>query len=169
MPSAAPSPRPARRRLVLGAKAVLIAAYGLVFGLLSAFLVFFIAQPIDRHYGFALSFSEHGVLRAVIGGGLYIAASGVLGFALGALLRRTAGAIVAAVAGLLVVPGLTNLLPGAWGQVVQRYFTSNAGQQIAYTVQQSKSLGPWSGYLAYTVWWVVLLALAAFFVQRRDA
>jgi ABC-type transport system involved in multi-copper enzyme maturation permease subunit len=158
-----------RRGLVLAAKASLVASAGLIFGLISAFAVFFISQPIDSHYGFHISLSHGSTVRAVIGGGLYLAASGLFGFAVGAALRRTAGAIVVAVASLLVVPGLTGLLPGAWGKAVHRYFTSNAGQQISFTVHQTNALGPWSGFLVYCAWWAVILAIAYLLVQHRDA
>lgn len=158
-----------RRGLVLAAKGALVSVAGLVFGLISSFAAFFVAQPIFAHYGFHPSIGDHGVLRAIIGGGLYVAASGLFGFGLGALLRRSAPAITLAVALLLVAPGLTNLLPGAWGEVVFRYFTSNAGQQVAFTVQQSNALGPWSGFGVYCVWWIVFVAGAYLLVQRRDA
>ncbi|HEY5335526.1 MAG TPA: hypothetical protein VIJ71_05835 [Mycobacteriales bacterium] len=158
-----------RRGLVLAAKGALVALAGLIFGLVSSFAAFFVAQPIFGHYGFHPSIGDPGVLRAIIGGGLYVAASGLFGFGLGAMLRRTAPAITLAVALLLVAPGLTNLLPGAWGNVIYRYFTSNAGQQISFTVQQSNSLGPWSGFAAYCVWWIVFVAAAYVLVQRRDA
>ncbi|HEX7355769.1 MAG TPA: hypothetical protein VF288_13175 [Mycobacteriales bacterium] len=158
-----------RRGIVLAAKGTLVTIAGFVFGLISSFAAFYVAKPIFAHYGFHPSIGDPGVLRAIIGGGLYVAASGLFGFGLGALLRRTAPAITLAVALLLVAPGLTNLLPGAWGQAVFRYFTSNAGQQIAFTVQQSNSLGPWSGFGVYCVWWIVFVAAAYVLVQRRDA
>lgn len=158
-----------QRWLVLTAKAVLVTLAGLLFGLVSSFAAFYVAQPIFAHYGFHPSIGDPGVLRAIIGGGLYVAASGLFGFGLGALLRRTAPAITLAVALLLVAPGLTTLLPGAWGDAVYRYFTSNAGQQIAYTVQQHNALGPWSGFTVYCAYWVVFLAGAYVLVQRRDA
>ena len=158
-----------RRGWVLAAKAVLITVAGFVFGLISSFGAFLVCLPILAHYGFHPHVGDDGVIRAIIGGGLYVAASGLFGFGLGALIRRTAPAITLSVALLLVVPGLTSLLPGSWGNAVQRYFTSNAGQQVAFTVQQSNSLGPWSGFVVYCVWSAVFLAGAYVLVQRRDA
>ena len=58
------------------------------------------------------------MLRAVFGGGLYLAGSGMLGFAVGALVRHTAGAITTAVAMLFVLPPLSQLLPGDWGDTL---------------------------------------------------
>ena len=51
-----------------------------------------------------------GVLRAVIGSGLYLAGIGVFGIAIGALMRNTAGAIAVVVAALLIIPGLARLV-----------------------------------------------------------
>jgi hypothetical protein len=88
---------------------------------------------------------------------------------MGCLVRRTAGAVTAAVALLLVVPPLMNLLPGAWGDAVVRYFTSNAGQQISYTHQNGNYLTPWVGFGVYCLWWIVPLAFGAWLMERRDA
>ena len=70
---------------------------------------------------------------------------------------------------LLVVPPFLNLLPGDWGKTIMMYFTSNAGQQITYVTQGPNSLSPWSGYLVFTLWWVVILAVASWLLNRRDA
>jgi hypothetical protein len=158
-----------RRGTVLAAKAVLIGVVGLLFGWISSFAAFFVCQPLLHSYGVHVSVTGPHVLRALIGGGILVAAAGLYGLGCGALLRRTAGAITVAIVSLLVLPGLTLLLPGAWGAVVYRYFTTNAGEQIIRVVQGDGYLGPWSGYLIFTAWWVILLALAALLLRRRDA
>ena len=70
---------------------------------------------------------------------------------------------------LLVVPPLTNLLPGDWGDTVVRYFTSNAGQQISAVTQQDGVLSPWVGYGVFTLEWFGVLVIAALLLHRRDA
>jgi len=61
------------------------------------------------------------VLRAVIGGGLYLTVLGLLGLGLGAVLRASAGAI-AALFGLLFVPTiLADILPRAWQNTIGPY------------------------------------------------
>ena len=96
-------------------------------------------------------------------------ASGLLGFAIGAVIRHTAGAITAVVALLFVAPPLTQLLPGDWGHWVSQHFTVNAGQKVTEVVINAKELTPWAGYLTMTVWWVVPLLLGAWLIRRRDA
>ena len=153
---------------MLGAKTLLVAVVGLVAGLVGSFAAFFVCRVFFFHYGGTPSIGDSGVLRAVVGGGLYVMGSGLFGLALGAALRHTAGAVTAAIAGLLVFPGLTNLLPGHWGSSVHRYFTSNAGSRITLVVHDG-GLSPWQGYGVFTLWWVVILVVGVLLVQRRDA
>ena len=158
-----------RRMRLLTAKALVFTGVAFVVGLATSFGAFYAGQPWFSERGIGASLGNPGVLRAVIGGGLYVAASGLFGLAMGALLRRTAGAVTAAVALLLVVPPLMNLLPGAWGDAVVRYFSSNAGQQISYTHQSGNYLTPWVGFGVYCLWWIVPLAVGAWLMERRDA
>jgi hypothetical protein len=158
-----------RRMRLLTAKALVFTAVAFVVGIATSFGAFYAGQPWFSKRGIGASLGDPGVLRAVIGGGLYVAASGLFGLAMGCLLRRTAGAVTAAVALLLVVPPLMNLLPGAWGDAVVRYFTSNAGQQISYTHQNGNYLTPWVGFGVYCLWWIVPLAFGAWLMERRDA
>lgn len=158
-----------RRMRVLTAKALVFTAVAVIVGLATSFIAFFAGQPWFSHIGIEAHIGDPGVLRAVIGGGLYIAASGLFGLALGSLLRHTAGAITAVVAGLFVLPPLTNLLPGAWGDAVVRYFTSNAGQQILAAHQSGNHLTPWVGFAVYCAWWAVPLAIGAWLIHHRDA
>ncbi|GAB3599212.1 ABC transporter permease [Angustibacter peucedani] len=158
---------PARLRLLV-AKAVVFVLIALVVGAITSLLAFEISRlfmpTADRP-----SLGDPDVPRVLLGGALYVAGSGMFGFALGALVRNTAGAITAAVAALLVLPGLSNLLPGSWGDAITERFTSNAGQQIMATVPSDGVLGPWEGYAWFTLEWLVVLGVAAYLMRRRDA
>ena len=158
-----------RRLRLLAAKGIVLAVVAFVVGTVTSFVAFFLGQAFLRQVGIEAHLGDPQVLRAVIGGGLYILASGMFGFAVGALLRHTAAAVTLVVALLLVVPPFLNLLPGDWGKTIMMYFTSNAGQQITYVTQGPNSLSPWSGYLVFTLWWVVILAVASWLLNRRDA
>ena len=157
------------RLRVLAAKGIVFAIVATVVGMITSFATFYVTMPFWSHQHLAAHIGDPGVLRAIIGAGLYILASGMFGFALGAVIRHTAGAITAAVALLLVVPPLMNLLPGTWGKDVYKVFTSNAGSMIATTRPQSDHLSPWTGYLTMTIWWVVPLLIGAYLMKRRDA
>ncbi|HKD97797.1 MAG TPA: ABC transporter permease subunit [Micromonosporaceae bacterium] len=157
------------RLRVLAAKWLVFGILAWVVGTITAFGAFFVAMPFWAHYDRAVSLGDPGVLRAVLGGGLIALASGMLGFALGTLLRHTAGAITAAVALLFVIPPLTNLLPGSWGNAIAIRFTTNASQNISAVVHQPGQLTPWVGYAWMTLEWVVPVLLGAYLMRRRDA
>jgi ABC-2 type transport system permease protein len=159
---------PNRLRVLL-AKAVVFAVVSFAIGLITAFGAFFISMIFWNQKHLAASLGDPGVLRAVIGGGLYVLASGMFGFALGTLIRHTAGSITAAVGLLFVAPPLTALLPDTWGKDINKYFTSNAGQHITEVVHLPGAMSPWTGYMVITLWWLIPLLAGAYLMKRRDA
>jgi ABC-2 type transport system permease protein len=159
---------PQRLRMLL-AKGLTFAVVALVVGVATSFAAFFIGQAFFATKGVEAHLSDPGVLRAVVGGGLYILGCGMLGFAVGSLLRHSAGSITTAVGLLFVLPLLSNLLPGDWGKTIREYFFSNAGGQITTVRQDPNLLAPWNGYLVFTLEWLVILVAGAILFERRDA
>lgn len=161
---------PQRLRFLL-AKTLVFTVVVLVVGEAASFAAFFIGNAFFAAHDLGVSLGDTGVLRAVVGGGLYLAASGLFGLAVGALLRHTAGAIATAAVFLFVLPGITQALPGDWGRNVWKYFTTNAGQQIIYPTHGSApdALSPWLGYGVYVAWSVAVLIAAAVLIRTRDA
>ena len=102
--------------------------------------------------------------------GLYLTVVGLLGVALGAFIRSTAGAIAAlfgdaaGAAGPRRGPDLTS-----WGDHINPYLPSNAGQQIMALTTTSPDMKPWPGFLLFFGYAVVAMAAAAFLLKRRDA
>jgi ABC-2 type transport system permease protein len=159
-----------QRLKVVFAKALPFGLVALVTGLVTCFLAFYIGQVFFATKHAEAHLGDPHVLRAVVGGGLYIAGSGMFGFALGALLRKTAAAVTAAAALLFVLPLLSNLLrllPGEVGKRISQYFTSNAGGHITDVMHQDGP-SPWLGYAAFTLEWLAILALGAWLIQRKD-
>lgn len=159
---------PQRLRL-LGAKALVLAVIAFGAGLVTMFPSFLLGQWVlsTAHAGIEKSLGDPGVLRAVVGGALYVAACGLMGFALGSLLRHTAGAITTAIGIVFILPIVGNFLPGNWGDNVSKVLNSGGAIMNARPVEGQ--LGPWTGYAVFSVWWVVLLAAAAVLIRRRDA
>lgn len=160
-----------QRRLVLGAKALVLFLVTLVVGLVSSFVAFFSAQLILSTYSaekLSASLSDPGALRAVLGAGVFLALMGLLGMAVGAVLRRSAGAVTALFGLVFFLPGLMQLLPSSVKDNVNKYLPSNAGSAIYRQVHQPDVLSPGTGLLVLLAYAVVALGLAAVIVQRRD-
>ena len=160
-----------QRLRFLAAKAVPFTLVVLVISEIMAFASFFVGQAFFATQDIAVSLGEAGVLRAVIGAGLFLTATGVFGLAVGALVRNVAGSIAIAIGALLVLPAVLGFLPGDWGQTVNNYFLTNAGGQImrldggtADTV-----VGPWLGYGVFWAWIAAIFIIAAILLHRRDA
>ncbi len=159
-----------RRMRLIGAKAVVVGVVTFVVSLVAVFVSFELGQSILAGKDANVSLGDPGVFRAVMGGALYLFASALFGFALGVLLRQSAGAITGGLVLLFVAPPLVGLIPGSIGDAVSRYFTSNAGQAVLMVIPgDSNQLGPWAGYVVFTLWWVVILAVGSALLVRRDA
>ncbi|MEU1604395.1 ABC transporter permease [Micromonospora matsumotoense] len=156
-----------KRWPVLGAKVVVLAGVSLAALVPAVLLTFLGGQHLLGTDG--ISLGDDGVLRAVLGAAGYLAGVGVLGVALGALLRNTAGGITSVVALLLVVPGLTSLLPDSWSDAVTPYLPSNAGQALMSIGSNPDLLSPGAGLAVFVGWLAVLAGAAAILLRRRDA
>ncbi|CCH20636.1 ABC transporter permease [Micromonospora lupini] len=156
-----------KRWPVLAAKVTVLATVSLVVLATVAVLTFLGGQRILGEDG--ISLGGEGVLRAVLGAAVYLAGVGVLGMALGALLRNTAGAITSLVALLLVVPGVTSLLPDSWSDAISPYLPSNAGEAVMSITSSSDQLSPGAGLAVFVGWLVVFVGAAIVALRRRDA
>ncbi|SFU09205.1 ABC-type transport system involved in multi-copper enzyme maturation, permease component [Geodermatophilus amargosae] len=116
-----------------------------------------------------VSWSDEGTARVVLGTAAYVIGIGLIGLALGLLLRSTAGAISALLAGVLVLPTLAGaLLPDAWDGLL-KYFPSNAASAFTSVLPADSLLSSETGALVFAAWIVVGLIAAAVALTRRDA
>jgi hypothetical protein len=104
----------------------------------------------------------------LLGAGLYLGLVGVIGAALGALLRSVAGGISVLVAALMLVPGLISLLPTSWHNAIQPYLPSDAGQSMFALHHGAHTLTPTAGLLVFLGWTALALAGAAWRLVRTD-
>ncbi|MBJ7608864.1 MAG: ABC transporter permease subunit [Candidatus Dormibacteraeota bacterium] len=158
-----------QRRLVLAAKALVFTVVGLVIGVVASFAAFFVFQAFLPGDSLRSSIGDPGVLRAVIGGGLYLTVLGLLGLGLGAIIRVSAGAIAVLVGALFVPQILVHLLPQSWQAVIGPYVPMEAGNQIFSARQEAGNLGAWAGFGVFSVYAVVALAVGFLVISRRDA
>jgi ABC-2 type transport system permease protein len=119
-----------QRGAVLAAKAAVFGTVAAAGGIASSFAAFATGQAILAGKDLETSLGDPGVIRSVIGAGLYLAVLGLLALGLGTLIRRTAGAIAALVGLVLILPVLAQGLPAPWQAHITRYLPSVAGQAI---------------------------------------
>jgi ABC-2 type transport system permease protein len=158
-----------RRLPVLWAKITVFASVTFVSMLASAFVAFFVAQAILTQHHVNVTLSHPHALRTLLGTVLFMTVTGILCVALGTIIRSTAGAIATFAGLLFVLPGITDILPSSIGDSINPYLPSNAGTAIAKAVPDPHTLSPWGGFALYCSYTLVLLAIAAYALVRRDA
>lgn len=160
---------PRRGRLLAG-KAIVFGLVALVVGEITGFIAFFLGQVVLAGQSAPhVALGDPHVARAVIGSGLYLALVGLVAVGVGALIRNTAGAIFSLVAVIIVLPPLTNLLPTSFGRPLREYWPTEAGSEIIAIHRSAHTLGSWTGLGILAAFAVVVMALAAVTILRRDA
>ena len=160
-----------RRGTLFAAKAVVFAVVSLITGLLASFASFFIGQAILSSKHLNTTLSQPHVLRAVIGGGLFLAVCGLLSFGLGAILRHTAAAITAAIGLLFVLTIVSNFLPQSWQVHVDKWIPANAGSQIWTVVTDPTAhlFSAWAGFGVFVAYAAIAIGAGFILFRKRDA
>lgn len=154
---------------VLWAKALVFGPVAFVVSAIAALVSFLIGSAALSGESIALSLGDAGVLRCLVGAGLYLGMVGVFGIALGLLVRSSAGGIAILAAVVLVLPGLTGMLPSTVGDTLGRFLPSAAGQSVITLHPTADSMvSPAVGLVTLVAWAVVLLAGAAYRLRRSD-
>lgn len=160
-----------RRRVLLTAKALVLAGVTLITATASTFAAWFAFQaalPARTLTGTALA--DPGIARAVAGGGLYLTMLALLGFGLGVLLRSSAAAIATLFGLLFVPPLLLELLPGSWKNIIGPYIPMESGSQVYIAVHRDPTaLGPWAGFGVFCLYAAAAIAAGLFLAGHRDA
>jgi ABC-2 type transport system permease protein len=157
-----------RRLPVLYGKTAVLALATLATCIPATLAAFLISQSILASRHLSTTLGQPGTARAVLGCGLYLAAVGLLGLGLGALLRHTAGAIAALFGVLFGLQLIAGFLPGTWSGQVSKYLPANAGGDIETIGRSPGSLGPWTGFGLLCLYTVIVLGLAAWRLRRRE-
>ncbi len=159
-----------RRSGVVAAKAVVLTGTLFVAGVVTAFAGYLGGNWFLDREGIGIALSEDGVLRALVGSGLYMAGLGLFAMAVGLLVRHTAAALSIVLALVFVVGNMAFLLPGAWGEWIAKLLPGNAGSGVATPVSfNPNTLGPWTGFGVFAAETVALLIVAYVVFRRRDA
>lgn len=172
---------------VLLAKALLLVIVTMVVMVPAVFVAFFIGEAILTGSALTHSLSDPGLIRALVGAGLYLSLVGLLGMVFGWLLRSAAGAIFALVGVVLLLPVILPLIPLDWVSDVVDFLPTTAGEAI-FQIEvnplmqagmqmladegmnfMSNRFDPWTGFGIFAAYVVAGLTLSAWVLNRRDA
>jgi len=165
---------------VLAAKAIVIVVVAFVVGVIGVALSYLVTMPMLADVGGAADLGDPDTLRMFWGTGLYLAAVGLFGLALGALLRHSAGALATVLGILLLLPIIVQIAMGAvdWLRDAYPYLPTTAGERIiavdspGMDMQMAglpELLEPWAGLGVFAIYIAVALLAAAVLLRRRDA
>jgi ABC-2 type transport system permease protein len=157
-----------KRLPVLWAKLSVFSAVTLVVSVVSTFAVFLAGQAFFATKHLDVSITSAGALRSVVGAALYLVLIGVIGLALGSLLRNTAAAISSLVGLLFVLPPVLGALPASWTDHFAQYLPASAGQAL-WNHPMGTHAAPWVGFAVLCLWAAAAVAGAALALARRDA
>lgn len=158
------------RQPVFWAKVLLVAVVSAVVALVSILVAFVVAKPIADNYSLPLDFSSEVFQRSLWFNALYVIVVGLVGVALGALLRNSAGGIVVLTTVFFVLPlalgGFGSFID--WIAKVMRFLPDQASSALAKTQVAPDGLEQWQNVLVLGAWIIIPLAVAALVLQRRD-
>jgi ABC-2 type transport system permease protein len=155
-----------RRPLLLTAKASVFGLVALAAGELVTFGDFLAGAAFVRTGVPRPALSQPDVLRAVVLSGAYLCLIGLIGLALGAIIRHGAAAVAAILAVVFVAP-LVGLAATSAGKFLPELIYANslgATKPVA-----GFTLSPWAGLGIIAAYAAVLLIVSGWLLARRDA
>jgi ABC-2 type transport system permease protein len=169
-----------RRRRVLVAKALVLAAVVFVVSLAASLASYVIGHALLVGNGFtpehgypAASLTDGPVLRAIAGTALYLSGLALLSLGLAAVLRHTAAAISILIALLWLPLILASFMSATapYDVLVLRVTPMAPGISIQRTIERTDNLpiGEWAGLGVSGLWALGAMAAALWLIARRDA
>jgi ABC-2 type transport system permease protein len=151
---------------VLWGKAAALAVATLVLAVPAVVVAFLVGQSVLAAERLDTTLGQPGAVRAVLGSALYLAAVGLLGLGLGALVRSTAGAVAALFGVLFAFQLVTGMLPASWSDAIYEYLPVPAGSAVTFARPDEASLPPWAGFALFCGYVAVVLGAGAWRLRR---
>ena len=159
-----------RRPLVLAAKVAVFGIVTLIVGEIVSFVAFLLGQRILSGKTPTATLSDPGVLRAVVSGGLYLLALGLLALGLASIIRVTAAAISTFVGILFILPIIADVLPSSFTSDIGRFLPANIGTvMMSAHYHGTDPFGPWTSFALLCAYAAVFLVAGGVLLVRRDA
>ncbi|MEU9855016.1 ABC transporter permease [Streptomyces sp. NPDC047974] len=159
-----------QRATFLFSKIAVAGVLALVVGLVTSFLSFFLGQALLGEH--RTTIGADNVLRAVVGGGIYMGLIAVFSMGVAAMLRSSMLSLGILVPFFFLISQILSAVPKA--KEVAKYFPDQAGSKIMQVVpdalgSEKAPYGPWGG-LGIMLLWVAASLLGGYLVlKRRDA
>ncbi len=156
-----------QRGVFLFGKIAVATALALVVGMVTSFATFFAGQAVLGTHRTDLG--AHGVLRAVIGGGLYLTLIAVFAMGCAAMLRSPLLSLAILMPFFFLISNILDNVSAT--KKVAHYLPDQAGQKVMMVVagNDGRPYGPWTGLLIMAAWVAAALAGGYLMIKRRDA
>lgn len=158
-----------QRGTLMAAKVAVATALVLGVGMVTAFLSFFVGQAMLGER-LRTSLGEPGVLRAVIGGGLYMTLIAVFAMGVTWVLRSPMLAFGILIPWFFMISSILSVVSAT--ERIAYYLPDQAGSMIMSVVEDTsddRPYGPWGGLVIMLLWVVAALLAGYAVLKRRDA
>ncbi|MFB4196075.1 ABC transporter permease [Streptomyces carpaticus] len=155
-----------RRGVFMAAKLLVATVLALLVGMVTSFAAFFVGQAVLGQYRTTLG-APH-VLRAVIGGGLYMGLIALFAMGVTWILRSPMLSFGILIPFFFMI---SSILAGVHAtRRVGNYLPDVAGQRIMAVVDTGdRPYGPWGGMVIMLLWVVAALLAGYWVLRKRDA
>ncbi|KUO16668.1 ABC transporter permease [Streptomyces dysideae] len=157
-----------QRGTFLFSKIAVATGLALAVGMATSFVTFFLGQAMLGEHRAQLG--DPGVLRAVIGGGLYMTLIAMFSMGVAAMLRSPMLSLGILMPFFFLVSNILGNVSAT--EKIGRYLPDQAGSkimQVVTPVDDSTPYGPWGGLGIMALWVVAALAGGYVLLKRRDA
>jgi hypothetical protein len=154
---------------VLWAKLTVLAGVTFVLTLIAGLIAFVLGQTLMSSHGVDVALST-GSFGKILGATAYVTLAGMIGLAIGALLRNTAAGISTYVGVFFVLPIIAQALPTSISSHFVQYLPSNAGGvMFGLTDDVTNALTPLTGLAVLSAYTAILIGLAGWRLKTVDA
>ena len=157
-----------RRGTFLASKIAVATGLALVVGLATSFVTFFLGQAMLGEH--RAEIGDPGVLRAVIGGGLYMALIAMFSMGVAAMLRSPMLSLGILMPFFFLVSNILGNVSAT--EKIGQYLPDQAGSrimQVVTPIDDDKPYGPWGGLGIMVLWVIAALAGGYITLKKRDA
>ncbi|MEU2606046.1 ABC transporter permease [Streptomyces albus] len=156
-----------QRATFLWCKVLVAGPLVLVVGMITSFGTFFLGQALLGPHGVGIG--DPGVLRAVFGGGLYMALIALFAIGITFVLRSPLLAFAILMPWFFLVSNILGTVEAT--KKVGQYLPDQAGTTVISVVPETldRPYGPWQGLLILVGWTAAALVAGLIVLKKRDA